>query len=392
MATVKRPKAFGIGDVRARAIRGPKEGRWYWRAEIHAEGGRTVWTGWASRKEAQEIVARMVADGIEPPKPAGKDELHPDDVRTVGDLLDVWLGMQGDRADIRETSLRVYRASVARILPIAGHMPIGRFGVRQMELIRDTMLRQGCAPRTVLLDLQRMRTAWLWGQEMTICPADMLRMPGVRQEKKEKRTPTAGEVARVLEHVTIPWRRVGLELMWGTGIRIGELASLTWADVDLTMGELHVAGKTGPRMVPLDEPTVRVLRAWREVSRGEGQLLGVEYNTGRVCIREAIDEACEAAGVRRFTSHGLRRAVADRLQRAGVDVATAAKLLGHSPQVMLTYYRQATESDLRDAVRRAELGHLPAGDVVSFRRAAGDRNPHNSTRTTPGEPHEDGQT
>jgi hypothetical protein len=50
----------------------------------------------------------------------------------------------------------------------------------------------------------------------------------------------------------------------------------------------------------------------------------------------------------------------------GCDVGTAATLLGHSPEVMLRVYRKATMGDMRDALRRAGLGRLPQGQVVSF--------------------------
>jgi site-specific recombinase XerD len=41
--------------------------------------------------------------------------------------------------------------------------------------------------------------------------------------------------------------------------------------------------------------------------------------------------------VKRFTPHGVRRAVVDHLQVSGVDVGTAQELLGHAPEVMLEH-------------------------------------------------------
>ena len=79
-----------------------------------------------------------------------------------------------------------------------------------------------------------------------------------------------------------------------------------------------------------------------------------------------IRPACERAGVRRFTPHALRRAAVDAFMRAGVDIGTAAAITGHSPQVMLKYYRQATDEDCRRAITVAQLGLLQTGKVVAF--------------------------
>ena len=96
-------------------------------------------------------------------------------------------------------------------------------------------------------------------------------------------------------------------------------------------------------------------------------MLGVAHKTvtnGLCSIY--LKRACEAAQVRRFTPHGLRRHAVDSLIRAGIDVGTAARLLGHSPEVMLRAYRQPTMTDMRDALSRTGLGTLPEGKVLVF--------------------------
>ena len=57
--------------------------------------------------------------------------------------------------------------------------------------------------------------------------------------------------------------------------------------------------------------------------------------------------------------------VVDELARAGVDVATAASLSGHSVEVMLRIYRGVSDADRVAAVAAAELGNLSVhGNVV----------------------------
>jgi site-specific recombinase XerD len=55
----------------------------------------------------------------------------------------------------------------------------------------------------------------------------------------------------------------------------------------------------------------------------------------------------------RVSPHGIRRAVVDRLYRAGVAPEVEASLLGHSPGTALQHYRRVSESERTAAVQAA---------------------------------------
>ena len=57
--------------------------------------------------------------------------------------------------------------------------------------------------------------------------------------------------------------RALLELLYGSGLRVGELVALNWRDVDLPARVLRVIGKGDrERMAPFGEPAARALREW----------------------------------------------------------------------------------------------------------------------------------
>ena len=85
----------------------------------------------------------------------------------------------------------------------------------------------------------------------------------------------------------------------------------------------------------------------------------------------ALRAACARAGVPRFTPYGLRRSAVDAMARAGVDVATAAAITGHSPEVMLRLYRTVTADDRRRAIAMAGLGSLAPPKVIPFKQRPG---------------------
>ncbi|MBK9371611.1 MAG: tyrosine-type recombinase/integrase, partial [Deltaproteobacteria bacterium] len=49
---------------------------------------------------------------------------------------------------------------------------------------------------------------------------------------------------------------------------------------------------------------------------------------------------CARLGQTVFSPHGLRRMIVNRVLRSGMDIKTAAELMGHSPGVMLSHYRR----------------------------------------------------
>jgi integrase len=58
----------------------------------------------------------------------------------------------------------------------------------------------------------------------------------------------------------------------------------------------------------------------------------------------------DRAGVGAVPFHGLRHAVASELLRSGVDVRTAADVLGHDPKMLLSTYAHVIDQQRRSAM------------------------------------------
>ncbi len=380
----KRPRSRGIAGLRLNVVRGPHRDdarRWYWRV-IDNRGGRreTLWSGWAYEREAEAQLAQLAATGGQRP-----DEQTPDEtVEAVRDLLEVWVAhLEDERPDLAPRSLRTYRDSARRIIALLGDVLLDRLDVAATESWAAEARRRW-SPSTVSQDSTTLAAAWAWGRRRGICPVRDLPAVRVAIPRKLKRTPTEGELAAALARVRLPWARLLLRLQWATGARIGELAALRWDHVDWHRGEIIVDGKTGPRYVPVAGEVLEELRRWREECGADRErVMPVTEGTARTNVQPALDEACAAAGVTRWTTHAIRRAVVDRLARSGVEIATAADILGHSPAQMWASYRQVSAEDRRAAVARARLGVLPAGQVIDLeeRRADAHSTAHSGPRS-----------
>lgn len=182
-------------------------------------------------------------------------------------------------------------------------------------------------------------------------PATGLKSPKVR--KKLPRFLTVDEAFRVVEApATDPSRSetlqlrdaAMLELLYGSGLRVSELATLLLSSLDLTSGMVRVVGKGDKeRLAPLGAQTLVALRAWLEVrhrcrpKRGELEapehlFLG-RYGTA-LSVRQVqnVVQRYGALGTGRgdLHPHALRHSCATHLLDAGADLRTIQELLGHA--------------------------------------------------------------
>lgn len=364
-----------VGPATLRALAGPDDsGRFRWRLEWYPNGGRgrmsTKAVGWYTQEDAERRAGQAIADGL----PVGAPPLERVGlVDTVRDLLEYWVARQEDRQDIAEATKRISKQAGLHLTRTIGHVRLDRLGQRELEHHRDARMRERVVDKwnrdrgpgsseTVTQELRLLRSAWKWGRSIGLAPEKDLPTVRVVQDRRVKRTPTPADVAATLAAMR-PRYRLVVTLMWCTGARVGEVLALEWKDIDLEAGLVELDGKTGPRQVPLAVPALELLKSVPDAAR-QGPLLGV----ARASVTSAIAHACDAAKVTRWSPHGLRRLAVDEMQRAGVDIGTAAAVTGHTPVTMLRFYRQASAEDKAAAVKRARLGYAPEGKVISIVR------------------------
>jgi integrase/recombinase XerC len=157
---------------------------------------------------------------------------------------------------------------------------------------------------------------------------------------------------------------VVLELLYGSGIRVSELAGLDLADVDDERRLLRVHGKGGrERTVPFGVPAAEALRTWRASGRPvvatarSGAALMLGQRGGRLDPREVrrILERCAAAGIvpSGLTPHGLRHAAATHMLEGGADLRSIQEFLGHASLATTQIYTHVTPERLRAAFEQA---------------------------------------
>jgi len=254
-------------------------------------------------------------------------QVQPDE-HTIRDLMEFWLAAQLKRGDLSANTVNTcYRICARRLIGKLAEVRLDRVDLRALERYRDESLRAGRASATVDLDFRILRMAWRWGRQIGLCPVQDLPRPTMRLKPTRSRyTPTQSEVELVAEALD-GWSRLAFLVLSSTGARIGEIARLRWRDLDLEDGWLRFVGKTSheqePREVPFSPALASTLCEWGAGAPDEGIYRTSPSNVRRH-LKQRIDRACEAQGVRRFTPQALRRFAVDEMARAGWTSAPPA--------------------------------------------------------------------
>ncbi|MCK4409282.1 MAG: tyrosine recombinase [Candidatus Eisenbacteria sp.] len=154
--------------------------------------------------------------------------------------------------------------------------------------------------------------------------------------------------------------RAILELLYGTGIRLSELVSLSLRDVDTSGGLVRVTGKgRKQRVVPLGRSAGESITRYREALGGgaAGDPLFLNMRGGRLSGRSVqrlvAKRLAQVSEARSLSPHVLRHTFATHLLNAGADLRAVQELLGHASLSSTQIYTHVTTERLKDAYKKA---------------------------------------
>ena len=155
-----------------------------------------------------------------------------------------------------------------------------------------------------------------------------------------------------------------LELLYATGIRVGELVALDIDDLDAERRVARVLGKgRKERTVPYGQPAAAALDRWLARGRpqlrveGAGGALFLGTRGRRIdqrMVRQLVHRRiAEVPGAPDIGPHGLRHTAATHLLEGGADLRSVQELLGHASLATTQLYTHVSTDRLRAAYRQA---------------------------------------
>jgi integrase len=258
------------------------------------------------------------------------------------------------------------------------------FGDKQLENIQTEAVQQFIStlkvgPSCVRNILSILKAVWKTGRAWGYVrhdPFDGLMLP--KLHRVESRCFSQEDVRKIIEAAAEPWRT----LYWlaaQTGLRIGELLGLAWADVDLEKGVLSVRtsvwnGKlqstksaAADRTFPLSSKLLKHLVTYRQNYWRANDLDLLFANArGKPCrdsrIRAKIlQPLLERLGIPRAGFHAFRQANATLLDRMNSPMKIRQQRLGHTQAEMtLSIYTHVVDEDAREVAERFDKYLAPS--------------------------------
>jgi integrase/recombinase XerD len=179
-------------------------------------------------------------------------------------------------------------------------------------------------------------------------------------QRKEVDVLTVEEARRIVNAFSVNSRderrnRLIMLLLYGCGLRNGELCGLSVQDIDQERREIKVTGKGKERVIPvMDGVYTEILAYLHDRRTSKGPMFKTLIKKTRLRINDVIkivDEASKRAGLnKRPTPKSIRHTFASHLADRGVDIAVIAKLMGHRSPRETSVYLHASKDRLNETV------------------------------------------
>jgi integrase/recombinase XerC len=279
---------------------------------------------------------------------------------------------------LSEHTIRAYTADIGSLLNHADRMGRARVGDLDIGVLRSWLARlttTGKARTTIARHAASARVftafcarrGWLTPDPGLILatPKAQRLLPGVLSQAQAvalleaPRDGPPGEVSpEQLRDDAV------LELLYATGIRVGELVGLDIDDIDQARHVVRVLGKGNKqRTVPLGVPAVKAVERWHR----SGRPTMATADSGPALFLGARGRRLDQRAVRRMVHarialvpdapdigpHGLRHSAATHLLEGGADLRSVQEILGHATLATTQVYTHVSVERLRATYDRA---------------------------------------
>ncbi len=242
-------------------------------------------------------------------------------------------------------TLKAYRRDIEALLAQLGTEPLATTTVHHIRRAVSTLHGRGLSGSS----LARMLCAWRGLFDYLARDHGLASNPcrGVRAPRAAKRLPnalSADEAVRLVEvggdDLLAVRDRALLELLYSSGLRLAELASLDWPMLDWSAGTVRVTGKgSKTRVVPVGRHALARLREWQACRQSlnhgmEEPAVFINRRGARLSAR-SIQLRVRRAGMRQGISgrvhpHALRHSFASHVLQSSGDLRAVQEMLGHA--------------------------------------------------------------
>jgi integrase len=250
------------------------------------------------------------------------------------------------------------------IKPEIGHLPFNKIKPFNLEKIKKNILDAGKAPRTLQYCFAVFRQIWNHARVNDLVfegsPTRKVKLPKV--ENKRVRFLTHGESESLLKELHSKSQQVHDMAVFSlhTGVRAGEIFSLTWGVVDLVNGSVLIRDAKGkPRHIYLTEETKKMFERLHDEQaasefvfkdRDGQQVKFISKTFERVVKKLGFNEGVDDDRDK-VLFHTCRHTFASWHVQNGTDLYTVKELLGHSTIQLTERYSHLRPDGLKQTAK-----------------------------------------
>jgi len=258
-----------------------------------------------------------------------------------------------------ERTIQYYHVTVERFLKVVQK----RIRKVTAEEIRQYLVEyqsvNNCSKTTMDNIRRNISSFFSWLEEEDyILKSPMRKIHKIRAPKIVKTIISDEEIEKLRDACTEIRDLAVIDLLYSTGIRVGELVRLNRKDIDFSERECIVFGKGDKeRKVYFDARTKIHLQQYLEsrTDSNEALIVGVNAPFARLNIRGVeirLRELGRKANVERIHPHKFRRTMATRAIDKGMPIEQVQKILGHSQIDTTMQYAIVSQNNVKESHRK----------------------------------------
>lgn len=258
-----------------------------------------------------------------------------------------------------ERTIKYYKLTVEQLLKKVLH-PIRKVTTEQMrEYLVDYQKINNCGKTTIDNVRRNISSFFSWLEEEDyILKSPMRRIHKIRAEKLVKNVITDEDIERLRDGCDCLRDVAMIDLLYSTGIRVGELVRLNRADINFSERECVVFGKGDKeRRVYFDAKSkihlINYLKSRIDDNPALFVSLDKPYNRLKISgVEIRLRQLGRKLHLDRVHPHKFRRSMATRAIDKGMPIEQVQKILGHSQIDTTMQYAIVNQNNVKAAHRK----------------------------------------
>lgn len=256
-------------------------------------------------------------------------------------------------------TLRYYEVTIRHLLS-AIDIPIRRMSTDEIRAYLVSYQQiNNCSKVTVDNVRRNISSFFSWLEEEDyILKSPMHRIHKIKTKTVVKDTISDEAIEQLRDHCTQKRDIAMIDLLYSTGIRVGELINLNISDVDLEQRECVVFGKGDKeRRVYFDAKAKLHLKEYLDLRTDSNPALFVTldapYDRLKISgVEIRLRELGKSVGLAKIHPHKFRRTMATRAIDRGMPIEQVQKILGHSQIDTTMQYAIVNQNNVKSSHRR----------------------------------------